>query len=127
MDTKNQFTFFLLSVAIGLVGGLLYELFALVRFLCRCNRGKRKIIGICLDVAFCISFAYLAVFVSFFLHFPRFRGYMCIGWLVGGTIYSTILHKIVAFCENVCYNVLVKMVTKAKGKEKTLQKERIDI
>jgi hypothetical protein len=127
MDTKNQFTFFLLSIAIGVVGGLLYELFAFVRFLFRCNRGKRKMIGICIDVTFCISFAILAIFASFFLHFPDFRGYMCIGWLVGGTIYLTILHKILAICEKVCYNKLVKIVTKAKSKEKTLQKERIDI
>ena len=127
MDTKNQFTFFLLSVAIGLVGGLLYELFALVRFLCRCNQGKRKMIGICLDALFCIGFAVWVVCASFFLHFPDFRGYMCIGWAVGGAIYLKILHRIVAFCENVCYNRLVKVVTKAKSKEKTLQKERKDI
>ena len=127
MDTKNQFTFFLLSVGIGLVGGLLYELFAVVRFLFRCNNGKRKILGIGIDISYCIAFAILAVFLSFCLHFPDFRGYMCIGWLLGGAIYSRILRKTVAFCEKVCYNVLVKMVAKAKSKEKTLQKERMEI
>ena len=127
MDTKNQFTFFLLSVGIGLVGGLLYELFAVVRFLFRCNRGKRKILGIGLDIAYCIAFAVLAIFLSYCLRFPAFRGYMCLGWLVGGAIYLRILHKIVALCENMCYNVLVKMVTKAKSKEKTLLKEREEI
>ena len=124
MDTKNQFTYFLLSVAIGFVGGLLYELFALVRLLFHVKRGKWKGLGVGLDIAFCISFAILCIYASFCLHFPDFRGYMCMGWLVGGIIYLKILHRIVAFLEKVCYNVLVKMVTKAKSKEKTLKKER---
>ena len=127
MDTKNQLTFFLLSVAIGLAGGLLYEFFAVVRFLFRCNCGKRKILGIGIDIVSCIEFACFAIFLSFRLHFPDFRWYMCIGWLLGGAIYSRILRKTVAFCEKVCYNVLVKIVAKAKSKEKTLQKERIEI
>ena len=126
MDTKNQFAYFLLSVAIGFVGGLLYELFALVRLLFRVKNGKRKALGVGIDITFCICFAILCIYASFFLHFPDFRGYMCIGWLVGGIIYLKILHRIVAFLEKVCYNVLVKMVTKARSKEKTL-KERKDI
>lgn len=126
MDTKNQFAYFLLSVAIGFVGGLLYELFALVRLLFRVKNGKRKALGVGIDITFCICFAILCIYASFFLHFPDFRGYMCIGWLVGGIIYLKILHRIVAFLEKVCYNVLVKMVTKARSKEKTLR-ERKDI
>ena len=124
MDTKNQFTFFLLSVAIGVAGGLLYELFAVVRFLFRCNCGKRKILGIDLDITFCLAFAFFAIIASFYLHFPDFRGYMWIGWAIGGAIYLRILRKTVALCEKVCYNILVKIVAKAKSKEKTLQKER---
>ena len=126
MDTKNQFAYFLLSVAIGFVGGLLYELFALVRLLFRVKNGKRKALGVGIDIMFCICFAILCIYASFFLHFPDFRGYICIGWLVGGIIYLKILHRIVAFLEKVCYNVLVKMVTKARSKEKTLR-ERKDI
>ena len=122
MDTKNQFTFFLLSVGIGLVGGLLYELFAVVRFLFRCNRGKRKMLGIGLDITYCLAFSVLCIVLMYCLHFPDFRAYMWIGWLTGGAIYLRILRKMVAFCEKVCYNVLVKMLAKAKSKEKTLQK-----
>lgn len=124
MDTKSQFTFFLLSVGIGLVGGLLYELFAVVRFLGRCNRGKRKILGFLVDIAFCLAFAIWAIFAMAYLRFPDLQGYMCIGWLLGWALSSRILHKILALCGKVCYNVLVKMVTKAKSKEKTLPKER---
>ena len=124
MDTKNQFIFFLLSVGIGLVGGLLYELFAVVRFLGRCNRGKRKILGFLVDIAFCLAFAIWAIFAMAYLRFPDLQGYMCIGWLLGWALSSRILHKILALCGKVCYNVLVKIVAKAKSKEKTLPKER---
>ena len=124
MDTKNQFAFFLWSVAIGLVGGLLYELIAFVRHLCRCNRRKRKWLGVGLDIFFGISFAFLSIISSFFLQFPDFRGYMCLGWLLGGIIYLIFLRRIVAFYHKICYNVPVEIVTKAKSKEKTLQKER---
>ena len=127
MDSQNQFTFFLLSVAIGFAGGLLYEPFAFVRRAFRCDRGKRKALGVGIDVAYCINFAILCVFASFCMRFPSFRGYMCLGWAVGGAIYLKFLHRIVAFCEKVCYNVLVKIVTKAKSKEKTLLKERKEI
>lgn len=124
MDTKSQFTFFLLSVGIGLVGGLLYELFAVARFLCRCNHGKRKMLGFSVDIAFCLAFAIWVIFASVYLRFPDLQGYMCIGWLLGGAISSRILRKILALCGKVCYNVLVKIVAKAKSKEKTLPKER---
>ena len=122
MDTKNQFAYFLLSVGIGFVGGAVYELFAVIRHIFRCE--KRKIIGIAVDIFYCITFSIWCVVASFFLYFPDFRGYMFLGWVLGGAIYLKILHRIVAFLENMWYNVLVKIVTKAKSKEKTLQKER---
>ena len=127
MDSQNQFAFFLLSLSIGFVGGLLYEPFGFLRRLFGCDRGKWKPLGVGLDIAFGISFSVLCVFASFCMRFPDFRGYMCLGWTVGGAIYLKSLHRIVAFCEKVCYNVLVKIVTKAKGKEKTLLKERREI
>ena len=125
MDTKNQFAYFLLSVGIGFVGGAIYELFAVIRRIFRCR--KRKMIGHAVDISYCISFAIWCIFASFLLRFPDFRGYMFLGWGLGCAIYLKILHRIVAFLENMWYNVLVKMVTKAKSKEKTLQKERNDI
>jgi hypothetical protein len=125
MDTKNQFTVFLLSMAIGAVGGLLYGIFAILRWAFRAK--KRKTIGFCLDIGFCICFAVFSVYASFLLHFPAFRGYICIGWGFGGALSLIFLRRIVAFLKKVCYNVFVKMVAKVKSKEKTLHKERIDI
>ena len=127
MDTKGQLVYFLLSLAVGIVGGALYEIFAPLRILLGCDKGKWTGLGIGLDIAFCLCFSIWCSYTSFCLRFPDFRGYICIGWTLGWAIYSRILHKIVALCGKVCYNVLVKMVKKAKSKEKTLQKERLEI
>ncbi len=123
MDTKNQFTYFLLSVATGFVGGLLYELFAFIRFLFGCDRGKRKTFGFIMDICFGIAFAFLGIYSCFLFRFPAFRVYMGIGWLLGGIIYSKTLRIIVAFFEKVCYNILARMVKKAKSKKKLLKRE----
>ena len=122
MDTKNQLIYFLLSVGIGFAGGFLYELFALLRWLIGCERGKRKGIGAVLDIFFGVAFAFWAVWGCFFFQFPVFRIYMVLGWLLGGIIYAKSLRRMVAFFENVCYNVLVKIVKKAKTRIKLLKK-----
>ena len=122
MDTKNQLTCFLLSVIIGFLGGLLYEMFAFIRFTLGCERGKRKGIGVTLDIVFSGTFAIWACYASFLFHFPSFRVYMSIGWLLGGIIYAKTLRRMVAFFENMCYNVLVKVLKKAKSKDKSLQR-----
>ena len=127
MDAKNQFTYFLLSVATGFVGGSLYELFAFLRLLLGCERGKRKMIGVGLDVTFFLLFTTTCIYASYLFHFPTFRVYMWVGWLIGGILYSKTLRRIVAFFEKVCYNILAKLVKKSKSTEKTLKKERIDI
>ncbi len=127
MDTKGQFIYFLLSIGIGLVGGLLYEIVSLLRLLCGCNRGKRMAIGISLDVLFGISFAVLCIYASFFLHFPNFRVYMGVGWTVGLIIYAKTLRIIVAFFEKVCYNNITKLVKRAKKDKKLLKREDLDI
>ncbi len=127
MDTKGQLVYFLLSLAVGVVGGALYEIFAPLRILLGCDKGKWTGLGIGLDIAFCRCFSIWCSYTSFCLRFPDFRGYICLGWVLGCIIYLKILHRILEFPFKVCYNVLVKMANKAKIKIKTLKKERNDI
>ena len=112
----------MLSVFIGFAGGLLYEFFAFFRLILGCEKGKRKGIGVALDILFGIVFAVWAVFASFLFHFPAFRVYMSVGWGVGGIIYAKTLRRMVAFFEKMCYTVCTRMVRKAKSKDKSLQK-----
>ena len=122
MDTGNQFAVFGLCVGVGFLGGVLYEAFALVRFLLGCPRGKNKILGGALDIAFFLSFAVVCVWASYAFRFPDFRAYTWLGYALGGILYLKTLHEIVAFFEKVCYNSITKLIKKAKNREKTLSK-----
>lgn len=123
MGTQNQLLVFFLSVAIGFVGGIAYEPFAFLRLLF-VRGGKGKIFGIVFDLLFCICFALLCVIGAFLLDFPSFRGYMAVGYLLGGIIYLKILHKVVAFLEKICYNALIKAVKPLRKGRKHSRKGR---
>lgn len=118
MDSQNQFYIFWLCVAVGFCGGLLYEFFAFIRMLFRQGKGERIAAFLC-DAAFFIAFAAFAVFAAVVLRFPTFRVYMWLGYALGGIIYLKTLRRIVAFLENVCYNVVRQ---KAKSKKKLFEK-----
>lgn len=111
-------------MAIGFLGGILYEPFSFVRRLFRCDT-KRKKLGIAVDTLFFTAFALLSVCLNYLLNFNDFRIFWWIGYILGGIIYLKSLHKIIAFFENVCYNKVTKLVRKAKNQEKALKKRRI--
>lgn len=118
MDSKHQFTYFCLCIFVGFVGGILYENFAFLRKILRCPHGKNRVLGGIIDTVFCLSFAGLCTASAFWLRFPSFRVYMWIGYALGFLIYLKTLRRIVAFLQKVCYNVLCKIVKKAKFKKK---------
>ena len=122
MDTGNQFAVFGLCVGVGFVGGVLYEAVAFLRFLLGCPRGKNKVLGGALDIAFFLLFACVCVWAAYVFQFPDFRVYMWLGYALGGILYLKTLHEIVAFFEKVCYNSVTKLIKKAKKREKTLSK-----
>lgn len=124
MDGKNQFLVFCVCVAVGFVGGLPYELVAIVRLLFACEKNKNKPLGIMLDILFFISFAATCVAAAYFFKFPPFRAYMWLGYACGGIIYSKILRRIVAIPEKICYNAIIKAVKRFKGKKKPSKKGR---
>lgn len=125
MDTQNQLAVFSLAVAVGFVGGIVYEPFAFLRLLFGCHRGKNAKIGMGFDVLFWLAFALLSIFSSFALRFPSFRAYIWLGYAVGGIIYLKTLRRIVAFFENLCYNKVAKLVKKAKNQRELHKKEKL--
>ena len=118
MDTQNQLAVFSLAVAVGFVGGIVYEPFAFLRLLFGCHRGKNAKIGMGFDVLFWLAFALLSIFSSFALRFPSFRAYIWLGYVVGGIIYLKTLRRIVAFFQKVCYNKTIKVAKRRKTKKK---------
>lgn len=119
MDSANQFYYFSLCVCVGFCAGILYELFALIRLLFGCDRGRYKILNIVLDVAFFIGLSVGSIYLSFVWNFPDIRVYMWMGYALGLGLYLKTLRRILAICKKVCYNKLVKVLKKAKGKKNT--------
>ena len=122
MDTKNQFTVFCLCLAVGFAGGLIYEIFAFIRWIFGCERGKNKVFGGILDFLFFICFAIFCITASFLLHFSGFRVYMWLGYGLGCMLYSKTLRRLVAFLENMCYNLSYKIIMKAKARKNSLNR-----
>lgn len=122
MDSKNQLYYFCLSLLVGFVAGISYELFAIARQIFRCEKGKNKALGVILDIIYPIIFAILCVFAQFCFQFPAFRVYIWIGYAVGFIIYLKILRRILAFLQKVCYNKLAKVLRKANFRKKLSKK-----
>ncbi|MBE5747041.1 MAG: hypothetical protein E7352_02560 [Clostridiales bacterium] len=118
MDSKGQLGVFCICIAVGFVGGMLYEVVVLLRALFRCGKGKNKILGIILDTTFFIGLALLFTYAAYRFRFPALRVYMWIGYAVGGIIYLKTLRRILAFLQKVCYNRIAKMAEKYKTKKK---------
>ena len=123
MSGQNQFSVFCLSLVVGFTGGLLYEFFSFFRLLFGCREGKNVALGITFDVFFGICLAVWCIFGSFVLRFPSVRLYIIAGYGLGLALYLNFLHRIVAFLENVCYNVLRNLIRKCKKARKNSQKE----
>ena len=118
MDSKGQLGVFCLCVAIGFVGGILYEFFILFRMIFRCDMGKNKGVGIALDIAFFVAFGVLCIYGAYRFCFPSLRFYMWIGYALGYIIYLKTLRRILAFLQKVCYNKAIKVAKKVKAKKK---------
>lgn len=118
MDAKGQLLYFCLCLGIGFVCGFVYEVFALCRALLGCQKGKHRLIEIFLDIVFFLVFAGICIYAGYVGKFPAFRVYMWLGYALGITIYLKILHRILAFWENVWYNKLTKAIEKARKKKK---------
>jgi len=113
MDTLGQLERFFICAAVGVVGGVFYELCSLVAV------GKRKKLRFWLrfiaDSVFFVGFAVLCVAVASWLRFPAFREYYYLGYAVGLLLYLITFHKAVAFFKKICYNALKKLVNCVKN------------
>ena len=124
MDSKDQLFYFCICIITGFAAGILYEPFACARKIFGCDKGKSKTLGVIIDVIFPVLVALFCILTQFIFRFPAFRVYMWIGYAFGYVIYLKILRRILAFCQNLCYNTLARVLRKANIKRKILQKGR---
>lgn len=123
MDSQNQFSIFCLCVLAGIVGGIGYEIFALIRLLLGCEQGKNKWLGALIDVLYYILLSVFYIFVAYLLHFPSFRVYTWVGFALGGGLYLKSLRRMVAFVEKICYNKVRNIIKTKKKLSKTGDKD----
>ena len=116
----QQLSFFCLSVFIGFISGLPYDVFSFFRWFCKGKKRVNKIITVSLDLLFFCLFSVLCLYMAYRMHFPGVRGYILAGFLLGFIIYLNFLHRMLAFFRKVCYNILVKLIKRRKKQEKTL-------
>ena len=122
MDTQGQIGVFFIYVAVGFVCGLVYEAFAICRFLVRGKATARRICaGVC-DGAFWLCVFVITGAVAYFCRLPNLREYAWIGLMVGGIIYLKTLRRIVAFLEKLCYNKCKNFCNTMKLRKNTKKK-----
>ena len=115
MDTAGQFGRFWVCVAVGVFGGVLYELcsFAVLPL----KPKIRGVIRFVADIAFFALVAAVCVWIACTLRFPNFRDYYYLGYGVGIILYLKTFHKAVAFLKKLCYNGIKKLVNCVKSKK----------
>ncbi|MBZ2174586.1 spore cortex biosynthesis protein YabQ [Schnuerera sp. xch1] len=93
MDTtiKIQFYIFLTAVYGGLITGLAYDIYRATRY---CFKPK-KIVTIIEDLLFWIGIALIFFYIINKSSWDQLRGYIFIGFFVGGYIYIKTLSKII--------------------------------
>lgn len=109
-EVANQIFIFLMCLLSGLISGILYDAFFIVKKIF-----KLKILHITADVTFFICFSAIFVFMAVLFELPQTRAYMIIASLLGLLLYVKSFHIIVAFLFKMLYNVIVKKRYRLKG------------
>lgn len=114
-NTVNQLYILCASAFSGIIAGVLYEFFYLIR-----RFVKLRALKIFFDVLFFFLFAAIFIFVSVVFDFPKMRLFMIIGAFLGFFIYNRTFHRIVAFLIEKLYNKFKILINNLKkGKEST--------
>ena len=118
--SSNQFYFFIESLFMGVLLGVFYEIFHLLKVVL-----KNKIVGEIIDFSFfpviCIS--YLKAGEIF--NFPNFRLYIFIGVLLGFVIYLLSFHEMLAKVFRLVYNKTVSFIRRKNRERKQKAKARV--
>lgn len=114
----EQLHAFLLCVAFGIAGGILYDVLYLLTFPFR-----SRTVQICTDAIFGVLFAGSYLVFSVLIALPPLRGYLFLGLCVGLFLHRKSLHKMVAFCVEKLYNGYVRMTNRKREQKKCSEKK----
>ena len=96
---REQIYCFLVSLLLGILGGLLYDALVLFRL-----PFKSKWARYLVDFAFCAVFAGGYLLFSVYMGLPGLRAYMFLSCMLGFLLYRKSFHKTVAFFAEKIYN-----------------------
>ena len=120
MSGADQFFTFLVCALCGLAGGIIYDFFYVLRTFF-CVRWMR----ILCDIAFCVLFSGMYLFVSVMMGLPGIRFYTVLGCLLGLILYLKSLHKIIAFFAKKVYNGIKQLPKGHKRWTRTRSNRRV--
>lgn len=115
--SKNQFYVFIVCLAIGVVGGLIFNVLSPIK-----DKINKKWINTIIDIFAFIILSIIYVFIAFRLHFPSFRVYMIVGVLAGIYLYNKSFKIILAKLNKKIYNIL-EIILKKKRKSTNDRKQ----
>ncbi len=113
---NGQIRIFLVCTLVGVLCGVLYDAFFLVR-----STYRKHWLRILCDILFSIGFALVYAIVSVSLEFPPLRFFFLLGCGLGLLLYIKSFHKIVAFFVEKIYNIHTR---KHKGKTEHGRRKR---
>ncbi|MCF6464557.1 spore cortex biosynthesis protein YabQ [Clostridium sp. Cult2] len=87
---KIQLYIFLTSIYGGLISGLAYDIYRVTRHYFK----PRKIVTIIEDLLFWIGVSFIFFYIIYKSNWGSLRGYIFIGFFIGGFIYLKILSKV---------------------------------
>src|SRR5690606_14910652 len=89
-DIKFEFYIFLNSVYAGLVSGIIFDLYRVIRYFFK----PKKVVTIIEDLLFWIGIGLIFFYILNKSNWGQLRGYVFIGFFLGGLIYLNILSKV---------------------------------
>ena len=108
---SGQIIYFLQSVAIGGVSGIVYSIFRGVNFLLK----RLKPIKVVLTILFYVVLYLIFLQLTFLLKFPNVRAYMILGVAIGLALYNKSFHIILAKVGEKLYNRINRFILTKKG------------
>jgi spore cortex biosynthesis protein YabQ len=88
-DIKLEFYIFLNSVYAGLVSGIIFDLYRIIRYFYK----PKKVVTLIEDLLFWIGIGLIFFYILNKSNWGQLRGYVFIGFFLGGIIYLNILSK----------------------------------
>lgn len=99
----TEISVFCICVSFGIISGVVFSILRLLA-----NAIKNSVVEIVFDILYFSLLSVGFIFLSYYLKFPSFRLYMCVGVLLGVYMYVKSFHITLAIITEKVYNQIKK-------------------